>query len=116
MSNGRRLKRLERRAAEHDGDRCPGCVRPITFHNEYRLPNGETVTLPPLPDIPAGTCNRPRRLERPIRFIVFAMGEVTSREEAERLYADHAAFHRRGGPVRPPRDPDCELSTLQIRH
>jgi hypothetical protein len=46
MSIRRRLKRLEE--AIGDGAGCPGCaIQQITFHSEYQLPYGETITLPP---------------------------------------------------------------------
>jgi hypothetical protein len=93
MSIRQRLKRLEEAAGGAFG--CPGCaVRRITLHHEYRLPNGETVTLPPYPEDPPCTCGRPRPREPGLTLVVFAGGEAASREEAERAYAEYAAFHR----------------------
>lgn len=94
MSLKARLKRLEKSPAAA----CPGCAdRQVTIHQEYELPNGETITLPPFPDLPRCTCGN-RELK--ICFIVLRHpGQVTSREEAGRLYADYAAFYRPWQPV-----------------
>jgi hypothetical protein len=92
MSLLSRLKRLEKSTTAVG---CPGCaVRQITHHEEYTLPNGETITLPPIPVLPPCTCGR-RKKERRISFIICKHpGIVESREQAERLYAKYAAFHR----------------------
>jgi hypothetical protein len=90
MSLRARIKHLEKSSAAAS---CPGCAaRRITSHEEYELPNGESITLPPFPDLPRCTC---KNRERKISFIVVKHpGQVASREEAERRYAKYAAFHR----------------------
>jgi hypothetical protein len=85
-----RLKRLE--DALVGSTSCLGCApRQISCHQEYELPDGETVTLPPFPKLPKCTCRNP---EMKISFVVFRHpGQVSSREEAERQYAEYAKFH-----------------------
>jgi hypothetical protein len=63
------------------------------MHSEYQLPNGEVISLPPYPDIPPCACGKRSLQNPPIYAVVFAAGEVESREEAERRFADSAAFH-----------------------
>lgn len=86
-----RLRRLEDLLIGTNS--CAGCApRQITMHEEYELPDGEKITLPPIPELPPCTCgNR----EMNISFMVMVHPEpVSSREEAERLYAEYAEFHR----------------------
>ena len=73
-----RLKRLE--DALVGATTCLRCAPgQITLHQEYELPDGETVTLPPFPKLPPCTCRNP---EMKIAFVVFRHpGQVPSREE-----------------------------------
>ena len=87
-----RLERLERLASLAGG--CPGCAdRRITLHHEYQLPNGETITLPPFPELPPCTCGR-RAKSKVVSIVLKYPGEVESQEAAERKYAEYAAFYR----------------------
>jgi len=82
-----RLKRLE--DALIGAASCAGCVpRPITLHHEYDLPDGETVILPPIPNLPPCTC---KKRKGKIAFIVIRNpDQVSNREIAERQYAEYA--------------------------
>jgi hypothetical protein len=67
MSLLSRLKRLEKSPA---AARCSGCEgRRITHHERYTLPNGETITLPPIPARLPCTCGRWKKEGR-ISFII----------------------------------------------
>ena len=87
-----RLKCLEQSPARGG---CPGCAaRRITMHEEYELPDGGIVTLPPYPDLPSCTCGRLREGPRIVSVVFKFPGVVESREEAERHYAAYAKFYR----------------------
>ena len=63
MSLKTRLKRFEKPSAIAD---CPGCaVQQIGIHHKYKLPDGETITLPPIPERPPVTNQRQTRVEKP---------------------------------------------------
>jgi hypothetical protein len=98
MSLHCRLKRLEKST---NATGCPGCAnRRTTIHQEYQLPNAETVTLPPIPDLPPCTCGRRQREKRIAFIIIRRPGTVESTEEAERRYTKYAANHRPWEPNR----------------
>jgi hypothetical protein len=92
MSLRRRLKRLEESTAVVS---CPACAnRRVDFFQEYELPNGETITLPPIPDPPPCTCRQPSKEPKIVALVIRDPNTVQNREEAERRYAKFAAFHR----------------------
>jgi hypothetical protein len=90
-----RLKRLEESFAAAG---CPGCTDGVvTVHQEYLLPNGETLTLPPFPPPVPCTCGGAARKPTQVQVVAVVIkhpGVVESREAAERCYAAYAAFHR----------------------
>jgi hypothetical protein len=58
------------------------------IHDEYRLPGGEVLTLPPIPEVPPCTCGRAKAWgEVDIVAITIVYPDEVTREEAEWLHA-----------------------------
>lgn|ERR1043166_5228009 len=114
MSVRGRLNRLEQRTSDMAESTCPRCApRQIAWHTCYRLLEGGSVILPPIPPSPPCTCRRPREPE--VSSIIVMMPEPVTREEAERHHAEQAAFFKPWQPIRD-REKQLALADAQTPH